>query len=919
MNDANEKPKKSLPLRQKITALISIADRQSIFRSKTPHLPEIEAEKDRPCLLVIDDDAEFLETLEKKWQRHYRNALTLVTKKPDYKHSIVSWIEEELSSGMRLDAVFIDKNLASGGESSIGYLEDLSEKSLTKYLPIAVITTHEFETDESERRILLKYAECLIYRKRASPGFLYHMATSLPAMQDSAEDRKWTDLITKVGAWIADHDVNEDDVDIALFDVLNLFFENIFRLCAYFIGMMSEKDQLKLFQASKKPEKHFPENLGLNEFPLLQQLESEPLLINALQDNHIGQLEKLKHKPFLGCRLVYENRVLGVIVLLHSPGEAPFREKDKEFLKHLSLQLNYFLGWRSRALRNRRRQSLHVEFAESAASKNEVNDILDLLIEILHQEVNGNDDVHSKTSIRKLDQASGKILRYKRKGFDRKEAAITLDTQDSLYAEALRERKNLRYLDLEQEEPKHERFKGVHGSLTVPILSDVHVFGAVNLERGNSLKYDGNDELFVRTLCDLMGAAWMRIKQFHFQQQLVELLQSLWHDESFDSLQRRIYQYLQWFTGYALLLYLETDSSHLTGWQMKQIMDVDPVAKKIRPMPKVNADLWKIRISEQWDKTLIKEVLLTSDTKFRYVEGEEAKKYQLMEPLEASGEKLLIYAEAVIPIPAQDQKGPCIVLFFRLDKTLTPEQQALLQSFGLVIGDILHHLDQVKSLAERLKTAEAEAQLGFLYGQMRHVLNNQLGGIGNLLDGLEREGVAPEKLTLISNTLARLNTNLESLRFLVTEPRFENVELAPLWSSLQSQFEVSATYPARLKLGHLAFACYDTDKTILESILFNLILNAAQACELNKINCEVTLSSEFEKSEYRILIKDNGPGLSPEKITRIFEKNYTTRSDGTGFGLHFCRFQAERLGTRLSAENTGSGACFILTWREQIA
>ena len=59
---------------------------------------------------------------------------------------------------------------------------------------------------------------------------------------------------------------------------------------------------------------------------------------------------------------------------------------------------------------------------------------------------------------------------------------------------------------------------------------------------------------------------------------------------------------------------------------------------------------------------------------------------------------------------------------------------------------------------------------------------------------------------------------------------------------------------------------------------------------------------------------DNGVGISPENMTRLFSHGFTTRESGHGFGLHSGALAAQELGGSLRAESGGPGlgASFIL-------
>jgi signal transduction histidine kinase len=100
-----------------------------------------------------------------------------------------------------------------------------------------------------------------------------------------------------------------------------------------------------------------------------------------------------------------------------------------------------------------------------------------------------------------------------------------------------------------------------------------------------------------------------------------------------------------------------------------------------------------------------------------------------------------------------------------------------------------------------------------------------------------------------------------------------------------------------------------TDKHNVFQILFNLLRNAEQAIdETGRTDGLMTVRiSRPGDDRVRIEVKDNGVGLSPENLTRIFAHGFTTKSDGHGFGLHSSALVAKKMGGALWAESPGLG------------
>ena len=98
-------------------------------------------------------------------------------------------------------------------------------------------------------------------------------------------------------------------------------------------------------------------------------------------------------------------------------------------------------------------------------------------------------------------------------------------------------------------------------------------------------------------------------------------------------------------------------------------------------------------------------------------------------------------------------------------------------------------------------------------------------------------------------------------------------------------------------------------------ILINLLRNAKYACEASPRQDKlVVIGIKRLPDGVRIGVTDNGVGILPEHMTRIFNHGFTTKKDGHGFGLHSGALAARDLGgaLRVASEGLGHGASFTL-------
>jgi signal transduction histidine kinase len=102
----------------------------------------------------------------------------------------------------------------------------------------------------------------------------------------------------------------------------------------------------------------------------------------------------------------------------------------------------------------------------------------------------------------------------------------------------------------------------------------------------------------------------------------------------------------------------------------------------------------------------------------------------------------------------------------------------------------------------------------------------------------------------------------------------------------------------------------------LSEILVNLFKNAREAL-VEKGNVFVTADCHRDHS-IEISVRDDGPGIAPDKIERIFEAYYTTKERGTGLGLAIVKHNVELYGGNVRVESElGKGAKFTLIFPQK--
>jgi signal transduction histidine kinase len=164
-----------------------------------------------------------------------------------------------------------------------------------------------------------------------------------------------------------------------------------------------------------------------------------------------------------------------------------------------------------------------------------------------------------------------------------------------------------------------------------------------------------------------------------------------------------------------------------------------------------------------------------------------------------------------------------------------------------------------------------------------------------------------EALTCIVNDVDRASDVVDRIRSLIkkTPPRKEVVDLNAAIlevTALTRSEAVKSGVTVDTKLAG-AMPRIQCDRVQLQQVMLNLIVNAIQSMSgVEDGNRELHISTvSLEPEGVRVGVRDTGPGLSPESLSRLFEPFYTTKPEGMGMGLSICRSIIEAHGGRLWA------------------
>lgn len=231
-----------------------------------------------------------------------------------------------------------------------------------------------------------------------------------------------------------------------------------------------------------------------------------------------------------------------------------------------------------------------------------------------------------------------------------------------------------------------------------------------------------------------------------------------------------------------------------------------------------------------------------------------------------------------------------------------------------------------ETLINSLLKANKTAATGALSASIAHELNQPLGASHLNIQFLQKklaDGEVDPKLqkeildTLLSDN-QRAATIIRTLRSIFADEKLmpESINFSELMSSVMSivRPELKAkTIEIVLNLENKLIL--RVNRSEIQQVLLNLINNSIQALSSTNIERKIiTIDGCYIQNGVEISVRDNGPGLSEEAQSRLFELLSTARHKGMGLGLWLCMHIVMRHGGKIWYDKQNqSGAKFKFT------
>jgi signal transduction histidine kinase len=228
------------------------------------------------------------------------------------------------------------------------------------------------------------------------------------------------------------------------------------------------------------------------------------------------------------------------------------------------------------------------------------------------------------------------------------------------------------------------------------------------------------------------------------------------------------------------------------------------------------------------------------------------------------------------------------------------------------------------SKERRLLEGEHARSLEQLSASIAHEIRNPITAAKSLVQQMEEDPRAAENLEYARVALEELNRVERSVSHLLRFARDEGMGIGDMRMAdvIDSALE---TFRDRLARTGIALeqridceGAMRGDAEKLRRVVINLVGNALDALEEGRTENPrlfVEMGENLAGSEVWLRIRDNGPGIEPQAVERMFSPFYTSKANGTGLGLAICKKLVDAHSGRIEVSSKPEqGAEFLLTF-----
>lgn len=214
-----------------------------------------------------------------------------------------------------------------------------------------------------------------------------------------------------------------------------------------------------------------------------------------------------------------------------------------------------------------------------------------------------------------------------------------------------------------------------------------------------------------------------------------------------------------------------------------------------------------------------------------------------------------------------------------------------------------------------LLQAEKLSSIGQISAGLAHELKNPMTTLKMLFQAFkEQPDMTTEDAEVISNEIEKIDTILTKFMGFIKQKgfHFSGVDLNAMIDRVLSlaTFDIENSGIIVHKDMMEALPTVEADRTLLEQVFLNLIMNAIDAMPDGG---EIRISGKTDDTFVEVMVWDKGSGISSDVRSKVFNPFFTTKEDGTGLGLSIAYNIVKSHGGKLFfTSNEGKGTVFTV-------
>lgn len=226
---------------------------------------------------------------------------------------------------------------------------------------------------------------------------------------------------------------------------------------------------------------------------------------------------------------------------------------------------------------------------------------------------------------------------------------------------------------------------------------------------------------------------------------------------------------------------------------------------------------------------------------------------------------------------------------------------------------IFTDLTEAKALECKVRAADRLAAVGELSASIAHEIRNPLAAISGSVEVLASElqptGENARLMELIVKESHRLSKILSDfLNYArIGNPSYQKVELCHVVADVIDLLQHHEAFRKNITIRFetdLSFAYVVGNEDLIRQVLMNLAINACEAFSGKEGEVHFAIEDRPLAGTVELRISDNGPGIAPQDLERVYQPFYSTKKHGTGLGLAIVHRICSALKLTLNMEST---------------